>query len=440
MDKTPTINLTGLTQSKSEIAASEQQQQQQQQQSAAVPPTSMQMPTSGSFALYPTPSYLQSTMLTSPSKTPSVGEYTLGNPGASPVAPGHTNTIYQTLSDPHNTQPSSPMLPTNAAFLTTLGLPIGHSYSYQTVPMGSQPSHQESDQGTTTRSTGYLDLNKPKSKPRPPRNKSKFKRFRNAFIYFVNDQREKADDETKKLKNRAFLQLMSARWKNMSEEERRPYKLQADQDKKRYEEDVKRFGKYESQPRRYNRHRSVPKADFHKSAPYFVPTANPPSILPAAPNPAYCNGFRNIAPAQMGAHMAYPFLYNTAFQKTPPFINSEPRGESDNYPDNPQYIAVPNMVGTGPQQQQQFLAPPPVNQSNSRLAYASSNNPSSAHSPLDPLGSYLGSSPNMENNGVLMNSGDHNNRLQSQSTELNGYDISTFFQQLQQIQQHQHQQ
>ncbi|KAJ1815021.1 hypothetical protein LPJ56_004686 [Coemansia sp. RSA 2599] len=27
------------------------------------------------------------------------------------------------------------------------------------------------------------------SKPRAPRNKSKFKRFRNAFIYFVNDQR-----------------------------------------------------------------------------------------------------------------------------------------------------------------------------------------------------------------------------------------------------------
>ncbi|KAJ2613154.1 hypothetical protein H4S08_002366 [Coemansia sp. RSA 1365] len=226
----------------------------------------------------------------------------------------------------------------------------------------------------------------------------------------------------------------------MSEEERRPYKLQADEDKKRYKEDVERFGKYESLPRRYDRYRSVSKADLHKSAPYFVPTANPSTIFPAAPNPAYCGGYRDIAPAQMSAHTTYPFLYNTGVQKAPSFTSSQIRGDSNNYPINPQYLAVPNMAGTWPQQQQQFLAPPPVNQSNSGLTYASSSNPSGAHSPLNSAGGYLGSSPNMENNRELMNSGAQNNRLLSQPTELNSYDISTFLQQLQQLQQHQHQQ
>ncbi|KAJ2537517.1 hypothetical protein EV175_006698, partial [Coemansia sp. RSA 1933] len=92
-----------------------------------------------------------------------------------------------------------------------------------------------------------------KSKPRAPRNKSKFKRFRNAFIYFVNDQRNKVDDETKKLKNREFLQVMSARWKVMPEDERKPFIQLAEEDKKRFDEDVKKYGKYESRQRRYNK-------------------------------------------------------------------------------------------------------------------------------------------------------------------------------------------
>ncbi|KAJ1897887.1 hypothetical protein LPJ66_003093 [Kickxella alabastrina] len=111
-------------------------------------------------------------------------------------------------------------------------------------------------------------------KKKPPRNKSKFKRFRNAFIYFVNDQRDKVDDDTKKLKNREFLQLMSARWKTMSEEERGPYVNLAEEDKKRFEEDVKKFGKYESRQRRYNKGRANGKAArAHDSEPYTIPTA-----------------------------------------------------------------------------------------------------------------------------------------------------------------------
>ncbi|KAJ2661917.1 hypothetical protein IWW48_002148 [Coemansia sp. RSA 1200] len=101
-----------------------------------------------------------------------------------------------------------------------------------------------------------------KSKSRPPRNKSKFKRFRNAFIYYVNDQRDKVDDDTKRLKNREFLQLMSARWKTIPENERKPYVQLAEEDKKRFNEDVKKYGKYESRQRRYNKPpRSLGKTD-----------------------------------------------------------------------------------------------------------------------------------------------------------------------------------
>ncbi|KAJ2458928.1 hypothetical protein GGI02_005948, partial [Coemansia sp. RSA 2322] len=92
-------------------------------------------------------------------------------------------------------------------------------------------------------------------KSRQPRNKSKFKRFRNAFIFYVNDQRSKVDEETKKLKNRPFLQLMSARWKSMTESERSPYVKQAERDKERFNDDVKKYGKYESRQRRYNKAR-----------------------------------------------------------------------------------------------------------------------------------------------------------------------------------------
>ncbi|KAJ2524316.1 hypothetical protein GGI11_000905 [Coemansia sp. RSA 2049] len=138
-----------------------------------------------------------------------------------------------------------------------------HSYSYQPTTDNTQPQFPnvllnggplgplpwENPQTQPALQSAGIQ----KSKSRPPRNKSKFKRFRNAFIYYVNDQRDKVDDDTKRLKNREFLQLMSARWKTMPENERKPYIQLAEEDKKRFNEDVKRYGKYESRQRRYNK-------------------------------------------------------------------------------------------------------------------------------------------------------------------------------------------
>ncbi|KAJ1720082.1 hypothetical protein LPJ53_005251, partial [Coemansia erecta] len=136
-------------------------------------------------------------------------------------------------------------------------------------------------------------------KPRAPRNKSKFKRFRNAFIYFVNDQRNKVDDETKKLKNREFLQLMSARWKKMPEDERKPYVDMAEEDKKRFESDVKKYGKYESRQRRYTKGRPHGKTAVgqpHGAVPYTVPHpagANHPTSADAAGDFVYHGGMNS---------------------------------------------------------------------------------------------------------------------------------------------------
>ncbi|KAJ2382521.1 hypothetical protein GGI05_005627, partial [Coemansia sp. RSA 2603] len=84
----------------------------------------------------------------------------------------------------------------------------------------------------------------------------------------------KVDDETKKLKNREFLQLMSARWKKMPEDERRPYIDMAEEDKKRFEDDVKKYGKYESRQRRYTKgkpHGKSAVGQAHGAVPYTVP-------------------------------------------------------------------------------------------------------------------------------------------------------------------------
>ncbi|KAJ2883642.1 hypothetical protein IWW38_005523, partial [Coemansia aciculifera] len=153
----------------------------------------------------------------------------------------------------HQQLSSSPLEP-----LPLLTIPIGHSYTYHPSTEHSQttglifhnnpitPITSGQPCMPTTSSSFHAPI-----KSRPPRNKSKFKRFRNAFIFFVNDQRTKVDDKTKRLKNREFLQLMSARWKGMPEGERAPYVKLAEDDKKRFNDDVQKFGKYESRQRRY---------------------------------------------------------------------------------------------------------------------------------------------------------------------------------------------
>lgn len=181
----------------------------------------------------------------------------------------HMATAVPKISVPDPQTPTDSVLSKDQHQLST-NLPLANvlmdhrSYSHQ--PMSSYTAYsqqmtQASALPNTSQSHNTPPYSVPHSErslsqsnaktPRPPKNKSKFKRFRNAFIFFVNDQRTMADGETKKLKNREFLRLMSSHWKDMSEEERSPYVQLAEADKKRFNEDVKKFGKYESRQRRY---------------------------------------------------------------------------------------------------------------------------------------------------------------------------------------------
>ncbi|KAJ1797040.1 hypothetical protein LPJ59_003379 [Coemansia sp. RSA 2399] len=203
-----------------------------------------------------------------PSPTTTVGAG-LGGSGSlifnqsivSPGALSSSNTAYDYPNYNYQPQPMPKLA----------NVPVTQSYSYQPSthsaqqfpnvllnggPISALPIEERHGQVPPQENAGIQ-----KPKPRAPRNKSKFKRFRNAYIYFVNDQRDKVDAETKKLKNKEFLQLMSARWKTMSEDQRKPYIHLAEEDKKRFNEDVKRYGKYESRKRRYNRPQPLTKSN-----------------------------------------------------------------------------------------------------------------------------------------------------------------------------------
>ncbi|KAJ2150070.1 hypothetical protein J3F82_004208 [Coemansia sp. RSA 637] len=75
--------------------------------------------------------------------------------------------------------------------------------------------------------------------------KALYKRFRNSFIFFANERRKQWRDEhpeISKIQNRSFIQGMSKVWNSMTSEEKAPYIKMADDDKRRYEADVKRYG------------------------------------------------------------------------------------------------------------------------------------------------------------------------------------------------------
>ncbi|KAJ1790398.1 hypothetical protein LPJ59_005171, partial [Coemansia sp. RSA 2399] len=79
---------------------------------------------------------------------------------------------------------------------------------------------------------------------RTKRPEAPYKRFRNSFIFFANDRRQqwkREHPEVTKIQNRGFIQCMGKVWNNMSAEEKAPYMKMAEDDKLRYEADVKRY-------------------------------------------------------------------------------------------------------------------------------------------------------------------------------------------------------
>ncbi|KAI8871298.1 hypothetical protein GQ42DRAFT_168465 [Ramicandelaber brevisporus] len=103
--------------------------------------------------------------------------------------------------------------------------------------------------------TAHADTNQSASsssnQSQNPPGANPFKRFRNAFIFYVNEQRKRRADEAI-VKNRDFLKLMSAEWKQMTEAEKQPYYQMAQEDRDRYETDQGRHGRFVPKPRGAN--------------------------------------------------------------------------------------------------------------------------------------------------------------------------------------------
>ncbi|RKP37899.1 hypothetical protein BJ085DRAFT_3818, partial [Dimargaris cristalligena] len=66
------------------------------------------------------------------------------------------------------------------------------------------------------------------------------KRFRNSFIYFVNDRRKRRTEDELAIGHREFISRMGEEWKQLNEDDKRPFVVMAEEDRKRYEDDVKK--------------------------------------------------------------------------------------------------------------------------------------------------------------------------------------------------------
>ncbi|KAJ1663352.1 hypothetical protein IW140_001901 [Coemansia sp. RSA 1813] len=358
-----------------------------------------------SVATSPIPGTPSSAATGSAAMTGLGGGFAFSQSIVSPSAPSVSSTFNDYSANPHPSynyqQQPMPKL---------VNVPVTQSYSYQPSTHNTQefpnvllnggpingsnalPMEETQGQAVSQQNAGIQ-----KSKPRAPRNKSKFKRFRNAFIYFVNDQRDKVDDETKKLKNREFLQLMSARWKTMPEIERKPYVHLAEEDKKRFNEDVKKFGKYESRQRRYNKPRTLSKSGkyaYPQEAAYGFPASGNSTgsmgtgqssggAAAAAANFLYTagGGYGNVVPAQMSAGAA-PQTNISQFYVGPPAQSSSANARlgtlaASNLPHSGTSILAADIQQQIQQPSSSLLTPPAATDAQRRSI--SSNNSSNAN-------------------------------------------------------------
>ncbi|KAJ1993570.1 hypothetical protein H4R33_000630 [Dimargaris cristalligena] len=81
-----------------------------------------------------------------------------------------------------------------------------------------------------------------------------YKRFRNSFIYFVNDRRKRRTEDELAIGHREFISRMGEEWKQLNEDDKRPFVVMAEEDRKRYEDDVKKYGKIPPNPPKEQSH------------------------------------------------------------------------------------------------------------------------------------------------------------------------------------------
>ncbi|RMJ20912.1 hypothetical protein PHISP_08216 [Aspergillus sp. HF37] len=85
---------------------------------------------------------------------------------------------------------------------------------------------------TTTRKT-----TKPRTTERKKKDPNAPKRGLSAYMFFANDQREKVREDNPGISFGQVGKMLGEKWKNLADEDRRPYEEKAATDKKRYEEE-----------------------------------------------------------------------------------------------------------------------------------------------------------------------------------------------------------
>lgn len=71
-----------------------------------------------------------------------------------------------------------------------------------------------------------------------PKNHDKPKRSLCAYMFFCNDKRPEVVKESPDLKVAEIGKRLGEMWRNLSDEEKEPYKQKAIQDKKRYQDEL----------------------------------------------------------------------------------------------------------------------------------------------------------------------------------------------------------
>ncbi|KAJ1924162.1 hypothetical protein IWQ60_005391 [Tieghemiomyces parasiticus] len=125
------------------------------------------------------------------------------------------------------------------------GAPV-RAYSQMTVHTQSG-AHASGDMNSPTSSTGGTSTT---SAPATPliAARNTYKRFRNPFIFYVNEMRKKHNPTKASIKNREFVQMMSKEWKQLPEEDKKPYQDMAKADRARYDRDVELHGRIPPRP------------------------------------------------------------------------------------------------------------------------------------------------------------------------------------------------
>ena len=85
------------------------------------------------------------------------------------------------------------------------------------------------------------------SKKRSKKDKNAPKRPISAYFFYNQERRESLKKEKPTLNNKDLIRIMGDEWNKLSEEAKKPYVKKAEDDKKRYLEEMKEYEKHEKE-------------------------------------------------------------------------------------------------------------------------------------------------------------------------------------------------